>query len=201
MKSHPKAILFFISLATLTEALISDEKVFSGGPNCLIHNHYHQFDYLYSTTSSSSIFLKPLGQVDQFDRLGWQIEPVGPRNKTFHIIQDSKYVCSSRMKTRKVLDLFAKRFELQKLRFKQNQTVPSICEWRFEKLAKLSEVDLDEYNIWNVDQKEALFASAIVSPFNIFTTNVCLKSLNHVHFKLDRFKWFVDCQNGEFMIY
>jgi hypothetical protein len=201
MKRHSKAILFLISLMKLTEMVFCEEKVFSGGPNCLIHNKYHQFDYLYSTISSSSLFLKPLGQVDQFDRLRWQIEPVGPRNTTFHILQDSKYVCSSRAKTRKVFDLFAKRFELQKIRLKPNQTAPSICEWRFEKLAKHAQVNLDEYNIWNVGQNEALFASAIVSPLNIFTTKVCLKSLDQVHFKLDRFKWFVDCQNGEFLIY
>jgi hypothetical protein len=194
-KSIVIVLLAFIALIDCEE----ESQVFSGGPNCLIHNHYHQYDYLYSSPASSGVSLKPIGRVDHFENMAWRIEPANKNKHTFYIIQNSKYLCSSGVKTYKLMDLFAKRFELEKFRFGSHESVPLKCEWRFEKLIKQADIYLDEYTILNQRYNEALFAGSILSSMNLFKTGVFLKPLSG-HFKLNRFKWYVDCEKGAFLI-
>ena len=190
-----------VVLLSFTALIICEQEseAFSGGPNCLIHNHYHHYDYLYSSPASSGVSLKPVGRVDDFQNLAWRIEPANKNKHTFYIIQNSKYLCSSAAKSYKLMDLFAKRFELEKVRFKSPKSVPLKCEWRFEKVIKKAEIYLDEYTILNQRHNEALFAGSILSSMKLLKTGVFLKPLSG-HFKLNRFKWYVDCQTGDFLI-
>jgi hypothetical protein len=165
------------------------------GSECLIHSQKFAHQYLY-TKESSQTYLYRLDNVDDFERLVWNITSFQVVDgKTYHLIKHKKsgqYLCRSAKSRQTWLQKLLKisRAELENL-----SQPTDYCYWRFEKINNFLNENI--YTIWSRDPyREQLFATS----FSRFFEN----ALSHKKLLLspkrnEKIKWHIDCHHGDFL--
>ena len=183
--------------------LVSNSKL--TGSDCLIHNKQYSYEYLYSSSSNDTknVYLLPLAKVDNFNYLRWSIDPVPGNSEQF-------YLRSSHFGTRlcavnnMMKDVFFSRGSKKNVGIIISSSSDYIqnCKWIIKRTDANSN-KTTAYFMDNVFYGDSLYPT-MTSFMSILKQNenkrkIILWNRNKSSLKSNKFKWFIDCNKGNYL--
>ena len=168
---------------------------------CLIKNSKYKDEFLYSSNRPDLldsykhrvyVNKNDINYINSHLQLGWLFMPVSFLANTYYIQSikfENEYLCASHLH----FDPFYQRRKVNLNRLNQESLMTNKkCMWRLEKLQPVKQIKiLDEYRIWNVNYKEALYAGSDM----LKTARTNRRNVFTWHSKPDsnQFKWEFIC--------
>jgi hypothetical protein len=208
MKSFSIFVLLF-KLFNLIQ-LVSSE--IQPNTECLIHNFEYKYEYLYSSSKNenkeSNVFTYPLSKIDDFQKITWKFIPLkikflknqSSHEKSLYFINSGKYsneyLCgSNKFRSMSVTRGLVKRLKLNKKQLMANLN----CYWDIEKVILKNTTKFDHaYLIKNIYSGKPLYAASFFFNIGYYERSVYLW-FNEINFFLNKYKWLIDCAQGNFI--
>ena len=182
-----------------------NNKITNSQIECMIHNEKYQFEYLYQSADieeliKSSIYTYPLGSVDNFDHIKWNLVLIDRKLNVFQLRSHKldQFMCS----TSKRVNLFGRMMDNR-----MEVTGDKACQWRLEKVA--NHFNNRTYKIWNMKyENELVYASNHFFKLDKNKRGVYLMSdatnnefdvINYQN-ENSQFNWNIDCFMGQFLL-
>ncbi len=194
-------IVLFLIFPILKAEMRHHSQIDDFGSNCLIHNKWFKFEYLYSNNETRKTSyqltdqLIPSNRVNDFKMITWSLIDTGNNSGQFYMKSTyfDDYLCA----ITKFADIFRSKRVVMKYKMKSNSIPSDNCKWMIKRVNSTTSYNM--YLIINVLFNQHLYASFDSYLFKKKTHQAEIYLNSRKNINSENFKWVIDCQTGDYL--